>query len=213
MSRSSVCFFYLNLNYRIVASTNTSRLTSVTQKNVPSAIVIYYCAWYVFLRDRRYQLKVTLDWRIIPISRYWLQEYTSEKLFTKNVPKGQLNSEWICILALTCLQNLHLPFIRQILSLEKISRLEFSNNKICLMNGKCFFTSEKLFTQNVPNVLNSEWICILALTCLQNLYLPFIGQILSLEKISRLESKDSKRFLVLSILTLLNWSHFCVKTN
>ena len=28
-------------------------LTSVPQKNVPSAVVIYYCAWYVFLRDRR----------------------------------------------------------------------------------------------------------------------------------------------------------------
>ena len=28
-------------------------VTSVPQKNVPSAVVIYYCAWYVFLRDRR----------------------------------------------------------------------------------------------------------------------------------------------------------------
>ena len=33
-------------------------LTSVTQKNVPSAIVTYYCVWYVFLRDRRYALAV-----------------------------------------------------------------------------------------------------------------------------------------------------------
>ena len=30
-----------------------SRLTSVTQKIVPSALVIYYCAWYVFLHNRR----------------------------------------------------------------------------------------------------------------------------------------------------------------
>ena len=29
-------------------------VTSVTQKNVPSAIVYHYCAWYVFLRDRHY---------------------------------------------------------------------------------------------------------------------------------------------------------------
>ena len=29
------------------------KVTSVTQKNVPGAVVIYYCAWYVFLRDRR----------------------------------------------------------------------------------------------------------------------------------------------------------------
>ena len=27
-------------------------LTSVMQKNVPSAVLIYYCAWYIFLRDR-----------------------------------------------------------------------------------------------------------------------------------------------------------------
>ena len=33
---------------------NESFITSVTQKNVPSAVVYYYCAWYVFLRDRRY---------------------------------------------------------------------------------------------------------------------------------------------------------------
>ena len=32
-----------------------SLLTSVTQKNVPIAVVIYYWAWYVFLRDRCYQ--------------------------------------------------------------------------------------------------------------------------------------------------------------
>ena len=31
-----------------------SNVTSVTQKNVPSTVVIYYCAWYVFLRNRRY---------------------------------------------------------------------------------------------------------------------------------------------------------------
>ena len=29
-------------------------LTSVTQKNVLSTVVIHYFAWYVFLRDRRY---------------------------------------------------------------------------------------------------------------------------------------------------------------
>ena len=29
-------------------------ITSVTQKNVPSALLYYYCAWYVFLRNRRY---------------------------------------------------------------------------------------------------------------------------------------------------------------
>ena len=28
------------------------RLMSVTQKNVPNAVVCYYCACYVFLRDR-----------------------------------------------------------------------------------------------------------------------------------------------------------------
>ena len=33
-------------------------LTSVTQKNVPSAVVYYYYAWYVFLRDRRYYISV-----------------------------------------------------------------------------------------------------------------------------------------------------------
>ena len=33
-------------------------LTSVPQKNVPSAVIIYYCAWYVFLRDRRYKKKI-----------------------------------------------------------------------------------------------------------------------------------------------------------
>ena len=27
---------------------------SVTQKNVPSEVVYYYCAWYVFLCDRRH---------------------------------------------------------------------------------------------------------------------------------------------------------------
>ena len=30
------------------------KVTSVPQKNVPSTVVYYYCAWYVFLRDRRY---------------------------------------------------------------------------------------------------------------------------------------------------------------
>ena len=30
------------------------QITSVTQKNVPSAVVYYYRTWYVFLRDRRY---------------------------------------------------------------------------------------------------------------------------------------------------------------
>ena len=34
---------------------------SVTQKNVPSAVVIYYCAWYVFLRDRRYLMFITFN--------------------------------------------------------------------------------------------------------------------------------------------------------
>ena len=28
-------------------------LTSVTQKNVPSTVVYYYCAWYIFLCNRR----------------------------------------------------------------------------------------------------------------------------------------------------------------
>ena len=32
-------------------------LTSVPQKNVPSVVVYYYCAWYVFLRDRCYLLE------------------------------------------------------------------------------------------------------------------------------------------------------------
>ena len=30
-------------------------LTSVTQKNVPSEVVYYFCAWYLFLSDRRYK--------------------------------------------------------------------------------------------------------------------------------------------------------------
>ena len=34
---------------------STVILTSVMQKNVPSAVVIYYCAWYVFLHDGRYR--------------------------------------------------------------------------------------------------------------------------------------------------------------
>ena len=29
-------------------------ITSVTQKNIPSVIVIHCCAWYVFLRIRPY---------------------------------------------------------------------------------------------------------------------------------------------------------------
>ena len=40
---------------------NKHQVTSVTQKNVPSAVVYYYCTWYVFLRDRRY---VIADWAI-----------------------------------------------------------------------------------------------------------------------------------------------------
>ena len=35
-------------------------LTSVTQKNVPSAVVIQYCAWYVFLRNRRYIINIII---------------------------------------------------------------------------------------------------------------------------------------------------------
>ena len=35
---------------------------SVTQKNVPSAVVYYNCAWYVFLRDRRYL--VVFSWNL-----------------------------------------------------------------------------------------------------------------------------------------------------
>ena len=34
-----------------------SSLTSVTQKNIPSSVVIYYYAWYVFLYNRRYTTK------------------------------------------------------------------------------------------------------------------------------------------------------------
>ena len=32
------------------------RVTSVTQKNVPSAVVYYYRAWYIFLCYRRYKV-------------------------------------------------------------------------------------------------------------------------------------------------------------
>ena len=32
----------------------TALLTYVTQKNVPSAVVYYYCTWYVFLHDRHF---------------------------------------------------------------------------------------------------------------------------------------------------------------
>ena len=35
-------------------------LTSVTQKNVPGAVVYYNCAWYVFLHDRRYKGRLGL---------------------------------------------------------------------------------------------------------------------------------------------------------
>ena len=45
-------------------------LTSVTQKNVPSALVIYYCAWYVFLRDRRYTLQQNMV--ILKFANYFL---------------------------------------------------------------------------------------------------------------------------------------------
>ena len=38
-------------------------LTSVMQKNVPSTVVIHYFAWYVFLRDRRYNEEMIVSTR------------------------------------------------------------------------------------------------------------------------------------------------------
>ena len=65
---SPSCLQYLIFFVRVTYSTQSNSLgctdlkiivspllTSVTQKNVPSAVVYCYCAWYVFLRDRRYK--------------------------------------------------------------------------------------------------------------------------------------------------------------
>ena len=57
-------------------------LTSVPQKNVPSAVVIYYYAWYVFLRDWRY---LALSWVIslLSITCYLLSNIiASQIIFT-----------------------------------------------------------------------------------------------------------------------------------
>ena len=45
---------WLKLSFRVKIVV----IRSVTQKNVPSAVVYYYYAWYVFLRDRRYYISV-----------------------------------------------------------------------------------------------------------------------------------------------------------
>jgi hypothetical protein len=42
-------FFDLFVTMHFLAK---SLVTSVTQKTVPSAVVYYYCAWYVFLCNR-----------------------------------------------------------------------------------------------------------------------------------------------------------------
>ena len=34
------------------------QVTFVSQKSIPSAVVYYYCAWYTFLRNRRYMYKL-----------------------------------------------------------------------------------------------------------------------------------------------------------
>ena len=43
-----------NLRKFFALTGELGQVTSVTQKNVLSAVVYYYCAWYVYLRDRRY---------------------------------------------------------------------------------------------------------------------------------------------------------------
>ena len=45
----SKCLYF----YPVLHETFLVEIMSVLQKNVPSPVV-YYCAWYVFLRDRRY---------------------------------------------------------------------------------------------------------------------------------------------------------------
>ena len=51
------CFYiqlniYFIFNYICTIDQYQYSITSVPQKNVPSTVVYYYCAWYVFLRDR-----------------------------------------------------------------------------------------------------------------------------------------------------------------
>ena len=53
---------------------------SVPQKSIPSAVVYYYCAWYTFLRNRRYQ----------EISSVFVLETPCEE-FTIKVDKNQQN--------------------------------------------------------------------------------------------------------------------------
>ena len=43
----------ININeIRFLILLYAMNIMSVTQNNVPSKVVYYYCAWYVFLRDR-----------------------------------------------------------------------------------------------------------------------------------------------------------------
>ena len=39
-------------------------ITSVTQKNVPSAVLYYYYAWYIFLHNRRYVFASVLFYQL-----------------------------------------------------------------------------------------------------------------------------------------------------
>ena len=64
-------------------------VTSGTKKNVPRAVVIYHCAWYVFLRDRRYVLwstaqKLEFLWRKV-------SKFQNEFLKSSFVPKYDRN--------------------------------------------------------------------------------------------------------------------------
>ena len=60
LTKNLVSIFYMYFNFKTVIF-HLFLVTSVPQKNVPSAVVIYYGAWYVFLRDRRYWVLVLIN--------------------------------------------------------------------------------------------------------------------------------------------------------
>ena len=47
-----------HLESRQMSSKKTRLITSESQKKIPSAVVIHYCAWYIFLRLRHYFTKL-----------------------------------------------------------------------------------------------------------------------------------------------------------
>ena len=53
----------------------TQMITSVTQKNVPSTVVYYYCAWYVFL-----QTDVTVFSHVVFVPEYFTLLNTDNRL-------------------------------------------------------------------------------------------------------------------------------------